>query len=155
MTPEIDYHALALAQIDVHDTESDRIAASLPDDLKNHVSGLYNVPARGSVPGPARLEKAREIQVRAENEFARRAGEEARLQAARESEHHRRAEVELKLSLGLPTHQPLPPEFNHVELREWRDWMKANPNRQGEFAKELANRKANARAASPIRPTML
>jgi len=158
MTPEIpfiDYHALALAQVDVFDNEADKIAASIPEELRGKAGGYYEVPARGSMNGAARLEKAREIQARAEREVTRVANEETQRQHRRANEDTRRAESNLKQELGLPIHQPLPVEFTDSELREWAKWLRENPTQKGRFAQELTKRKANARAvAGPSRPTM-
>ncbi len=145
MSENIDYHALALAQIEVHDTEADRIAAAIPEDLKTHPSKLYVVPPRGSMAGPERLAKAQQIQTRVQAEVARVAQNQAAHEAKLETELKNRVEHEARRALGIP-----PFGVESALPSDWREWLRdlENGTRTGaDFQRFRAQEQAKAKAA--------
>jgi len=157
-TPEIDYHALAAAQYDFPTNEAARLSSTIPDALLDHPNGLYRPPTSQTHPElspEARLEKTRAVVARVEAELERRAQVAEAEREDREWGKAQKAELELKATLGLPGGQPLPDTFKKTELAQWAAYLKANPNKVGEFAKEHAKRAAAARVATPQRPTFL
>ena len=158
-TLEIDYQKLgeetARAALYAHENEAARLSATIPDDLLNHPNGLYRPPAPDSMPPAQLLEKTRAVVARANSELARRAQVAEAEREDREWGKAQKAELELKATLGLPGGQALPDTFKSTELAQWEAYLKANPNKVGEFAKEHAKRAAAARVATPQRPTFL